>query len=63
MRTFSHYSKKNKGILKDLFRKKHVVQPYAHPEMDKLPLEILEEQSKIEFNEEKLDPKIKPYYT
>jgi hypothetical protein len=40
-----------------------VVQPYSHPELDVLPLAKLEEQSKIEFNENKLDAKVKEYYS
>lgn len=57
------YNKQNKLFLKDYFRKKHLVHPYHTAELDILPLEKLEEESKIEFNIEKLDPKIKDYYT
>lgn len=56
-------SQKNRSILKDIFRKKQVAQPYAHPELDVLPLAKLEEQSRIEFNEKKLDAKIRDYYS
>ena len=51
------YYKKNFTDLKNIFRKKQLVVPYKHPEMDKLPFEKLDEESAIKFEPEKLPRK------
>jgi hypothetical protein len=56
------YNKLNKQMLKEFFRKKNVVQPYLTPELSILPLARLDEQSKIDFDLEKLPPDVRKMY-
>lgn len=58
----SDYHAQNKQKLREFFRKKQLVQPYPHAELALLPMEILEEQSKVQFNVEKLEPKLREDY-
>ena len=56
------YYKKNLADLKHVFRKKQLVMPYKHPEMDKLPFEKLDEENTIKFEPEKLPRKQRKAY-
>ena len=56
------YYKKNLADLKGVFRKKQLVVPYAHPEMEKLPFEKLDEENRVTFDPEKLPRKQKKAY-
>ena len=42
--------------MKKAFRKKHTVQPYMHQELIKTPFEKLDEETKVQFDLEKLEP-------
>jgi len=42
--------------LKKVFRKKQVRLPYQHGELVKTPFEVLDEETKVGFNESKLAP-------
>lgn len=46
----TNHLEKNKLDLKNHFRKINTVQPCYHPDLDKPPMQVIEENSRIEFN-------------
>ena len=52
----------NVADLKNTFRKKQTTMPYKHPELSKLPFEVLEEETKIAFDVNKISKEQRDVY-